>query len=100
VLLICSGSNTALGDAAAAMLGPRLAARIDEVRQHVPEDDVACALDRVRDRADGLIAIGGGSAVGLAKALAAALEVPIVAVPTTYSGSEQSEPWPAGSPGR
>ena len=88
-LLICTPSGKAAGDQAATALGPRLAARIDEVRQHVPEDDVTAALgDARRGEVDGLVAVGGGSAVGLAKALALSLAVPIVAVPTTYSGSE------------
>jgi maleylacetate reductase len=91
VLLICTASARGLGDEAADALGPRLAARIGEVRQHVPESDVDAALE-VAGKAgtDGLLAIGGGSAVGLAKALALTLGVPIVAVPTTYSGSEMT----------
>jgi alcohol dehydrogenase class IV len=38
--------------------------------------------------ADGLIAYGGGTAVGLAKTIALELEIPIIGVITTYSGSE------------
>jgi maleylacetate reductase len=38
--------------------------------------------------ADGVIAVGGGSAIGLAKAIALQTGLPILAVPTTYSGSE------------
>ena len=40
--------------------------------------------------ADGLVAVGGGSSIGLAKAMAVRLGLPIVAVPVTYSGSEMS----------
>ena len=40
------------------------------------------------NNADGLIAVGGGSAIGLAKAIALETGLPILAVPTTYSGSE------------
>ena len=39
-------------------------------------------------KANALIAVGGGSAIGLAKAVAHATELPIIALPTTYSGSE------------
>ncbi|MCP4318039.1 MAG: maleylacetate reductase [Hyphomicrobiales bacterium] len=42
---------------------------------------------------DGTVAIGGGSAIGLAKAIALELNVPIAAVPTTYSGSEMTPIW-------
>src|SRR5262249_47155677 len=43
--------------------------------------------------ADGLIAAGGGAAIGLAKIIARDLGLPIVAVPTTYSGSEATAIW-------
>jgi maleylacetate reductase len=70
-------------------LGDRLALRWDEVAQHVPID----LADRAREAAaanevDGLISLGGGSATGLAKAIALDTGLPIVAVPTTYAGSE------------
>ena len=53
----------------------------------VPTDriqDVAAAAEG----ADGLLAVGGGSAIDLAKAVSAETGLPLVSVPTTYSGSE------------
>ncbi|MFI9605037.1 maleylacetate reductase [Streptomyces sp. NPDC052043] len=44
-------------------------------------------------RADVLVSIGGGSATGLAKAVALTTGLPIVAVPTTYAGSEVTDVW-------
>jgi maleylacetate reductase len=41
--------------------------------------------------ADGLLAVGGGSAIDLAKAVSAETGLPLVSVPTTYSGSEWTE---------
>ena len=38
--------------------------------------------------ADGIVTIGGGSATGLGKAVAVVTGLPLVAVPTTYAGSE------------
>ncbi len=38
--------------------------------------------------ADGLLSVGGGSAIDLAKAVSAAMGLPLVSVPTTYSGAE------------
>lgn len=59
---------------------------------HTPHHSIAGALDAVdRVRADGLIAFGGGSALGLSKALARRRNLPQVAVPTTYAGSEASD---------
>jgi len=43
---------------------------------------------RVDGDADGLLAIGGGSAIDTAKALSAETDLPLVSVPTTYSGAE------------
>ena len=41
--------------------------------------------------ADGLLVVGGGSAIDLAKAVSAVTRLPVVSVPTTYSGSEWTE---------
>jgi maleylacetate reductase len=43
---------------------------------------------QVEGDADGILALGGGSAIDTAKALSAATELPLVSVPTTYSGAE------------
>ena len=57
----------------------------------MPADLVRKALARTRaEEADCLVAVGGGSSIGLAKALALETSLPIVAVPTTYAGSEMS----------
>lgn len=64
----------------------------DEVAEHVP---VATAA-RARAAAVGaelLVAVGGGSAIGVAKAAALTTGLPIVAVPTTYAGSEATDVW-------
>ena len=56
----------------------------------VPSD----RIDELAERAagsDGLLALGGGSAIDLAKAVSAATGSPVVSVPTTYSGSEWTE---------
>ena len=62
--------------------------------QHVPREvaDAATAAARASG-ADGLISIGGGSATGLAKAVALATSMPIIAVPTTYAASEATPVW-------
>ncbi len=94
VLLIAGGSARPAGDRAAARLGPRLAGRWTEVLGHVPVELAQRArAECSRLGADCLVSIGGGAAVGLAKAIALSRGIPIVAVPTTYAGSEVTQVW-------
>jgi maleylacetate reductase len=75
-------------------LGDDLALRISDVVQHVPVETAARAIEAARDaRAGVLVSIGGGSATGLAKAVARDTGLPILAVPTTYAGSEMTPIW-------
>lgn len=53
----------------------------------IPSERIADAA-RATDKADGLLAVGGGSAIDLAKAISVETGLPIVSVPTTYSGAE------------
>ncbi len=63
----------------------------DEIAQHVPLELVEKAALQVQQEHTNLIlSIGGGSAIGLAKALALRFHIPIWAVPTTYAGSEMT----------
>ncbi len=65
-----------------------------EIIQHVPQHLVDKAMVKLKEeKPDVLLAFGGGSAIGLAKALALETKLPIVAVPTTYAGSEQTNIW-------
>jgi maleylacetate reductase len=80
--------------AAADGLGGRAAGVFAEARQHVPVEVAAAAADRARELgADGCVTIGGGSSVGLGKAVALRHGLPVVAVPTTYAGSEMTPVW-------
>ena len=94
-IMIISGRHQ--GDAAAAVsaqLGDDLAWRITEVVQHVPVEIAARAIQAAREsRAGVVVSIGGGSATGLAKAVARDTGLPILAVPTTYAGSEMTPIW-------
>jgi maleylacetate reductase len=75
-------------------IAARAVAVISEVRQHVPVADAERARQlAAQTGADCLVAIGGGSAVGLAKAVALTAGLPILAVPTTYAGSEATPVW-------
>jgi maleylacetate reductase len=86
VLLVASKR---VADDLAERLGDRHAATCSEIVQHVPVEVAERATALAREvAADALVAGGGGSAVGLAKAVALDLAIPIVAAPTTYAGSE------------
>ncbi|WP_246144738.1 maleylacetate reductase [Actinacidiphila oryziradicis] len=89
VLLVATGSAKAAADELAGVLGTRLAARFNRPVVHTLVAVTAKAMEVVGESAaDSVVAIGGGSAVGLAKALSARTGIPQVAVPTTYAGSE------------
>jgi len=61
------------------------------VAAHVPLPNVEAALALARrDAVDQVIAMGGGSAIGLGKAVAHAMDIPSIAIPTTYAGSEMT----------
>jgi len=94
VLLIATRSARDWADLVQRSLADRFAGRIDEVRQHVPKEMADAARAKAAEvGATGIVAIGGGSAIGLAKAIALTADVPIIAVPTTYSGSEMTPVW-------
>jgi maleylacetate reductase len=75
-------------------LGQHCVGIFTEIHQHVPVDTAAAARELAAElEVDCLVACGGGSAIGLAKAVALDMPVPIVAIPTTYSGSEMTPIW-------
>ncbi|MGP4025997.1 maleylacetate reductase [Actinomadura sp. 3N407] len=89
VLLVATPSAAAAAGEVAEALGPRLAASFGGPAPHTPVAVTAEAMAVAGEAgADCVVAIGGGSAIGLAKAVSARTGMPQVAVPTTYAGSE------------
>jgi maleylacetate reductase len=75
-------------------MGSAVRARVTDVVQHVPVPAVtAAAAEAGRAEVDVIVCVGGGSAIGLAKGIARTAGLPIVAVPTTYAGSEMTSIW-------
>ncbi len=98
-LVIAGRSQTGQAERLLAALGA--GSSIIGVRVHVPAAHAEAARVRAAESgADCLVAIGGGSAVGLAKAVALTHGLAIAAVPTTYAGSELTTVWGMTEDGR
>jgi maleylacetate reductase len=89
LVIATPGSGARLGKKVCELLGTRSAGLHAQAVVHVPKAIAEAGLATARDKStDGLVAVGGGSAIGLAKAIALETGLPILAIPTTYSGSE------------
>lgn len=94
LVIATPGSGARLGRRIAGLLGARAAGLHAQAVVHVPKAVAEAGLGAAKEAgADGLVAVGGGAAIGLAKAIALAAALPILALPTTYSGSEATPIW-------
>jgi maleylacetate reductase len=94
IMIIAGRREAEAAQTVSEQLGDDLAWRISEVAQHVPVKIAERALQQAQGARVGvLVSIGGGSATGLAKAVAKDTGLPILAVPTTYAGSEMTPIW-------
>jgi maleylacetate reductase len=91
---VVSAAEEARADRLVEPVADRIAGRFAEARQHVPTETALAARRAAEEAdADALLSIGGGSTTGAAKAIALTSSLPIVAVPTTYAGSEATPVW-------
>lgn len=92
MLLIADAFTMELSDEIAGRVP--VVARIHDIVQHVPAENAAAAVAVAHEhRVDAVLTIGGGSSTGLAKIVARETGLPIVAVPTTFAGSEATDVW-------
>ncbi|MEV7325685.1 maleylacetate reductase [Streptomyces sp. NPDC093970] len=92
VMVIAGTSERESADRVTA--GLPVAHRHDDVVMHVPVEVAGRARAAAAEHdVDALVSVGGGSTTGLAKAVALTTGLPIVAVPTTYAGSEATAVW-------
>ncbi len=90
-----------LAEQVSELLGDLSAVVFPKAKQHVPYEIVAEAIAEVDAvGADLLIAPGGGSTIGLAKGIVLERPMPILAIPTTYAGSEMTHIWGISKDGR
>ncbi|MDW3681073.1 maleylacetate reductase [Cupriavidus sp. CV2] len=90
-LVLSTPQQRAQAEALAAQLGARAAGVFAEAVMHVPVEIARQARAfAAQVGADCAIAIGGGSTTGLGKAMALETSLPIIAIPTTYAGSEMT----------
>ena len=90
VLTIASHSQLGTAKRIAAVLAERNLGVLDLGHAPSEPDLTAAVVDDARTAGLGLLVIGGGSAICRAKTAAVAAQVPLVAIPTTYSGAELS----------
>src|SRR6185437_7583159 len=91
VMVLSTPGQRRLAEEAQKRLGVATAGIHAEAVMHVPVETARAGRETARRlAADCLVAIGGGSTIGLAKAVALDTGLPIIAVPTTYSGSEMT----------
>jgi alcohol dehydrogenase class IV len=90
-LVLSTPGQRAGAERLAAGLGPACAGVFSEAAMHTPAAVTGRALTEVeRLGADCTVAVGGGSAIGLGKAIALRTDLPQVVLPTTYAGSEMT----------
>ena len=92
IMLITSETDAPM--AATVSSGVDVALHYRDVAPHVPIEKAEKArAAAIEHDADLLVCVGGGSTTGLAKAVAMTTGLPIIAVPTTYAGSEATNVW-------
>lgn len=100
-LVLCTPEQRATGLQIVERMKSRAAGLFDQAAMHVPvEIAQAARAEAQRLGADCCVAVGGGSTTGLAKAIALTSSLPILAIPTSYAGSEMTPIWGITEGGR
>ncbi|MFJ4268430.1 maleylacetate reductase [Paenarthrobacter nicotinovorans] len=94
VLVLSTEFQADLAEEVSAALGDLSVGVYAKAEMHVPLESAQAAQEfATKAGADGCIAVGGGSTTGLGKAIALEYGTPIIALPTTYAGSEMTPIW-------
>ncbi|RDK08654.1 maleylacetate reductase [Cupriavidus lacunae] len=90
-IVLCTPNQKAEATRISDLLGPLSAGIYAGAIMHVPVEAAREAVARARGAGAGCaVAIGGGSTTGLGKAIALETGMPVVAIPTSYAGSEMT----------
>jgi alcohol dehydrogenase class IV len=91
VLVLATREQAPLADSIANRLGTKAAVVFAGAQMHTPVDVTERAVEVCKEaRVDGVVAVGGGSTIGLGKAIVLRTGVKSLAIPTTYAGSEMT----------
>ena len=91
VLIVCTEAERSLAERVATQLGEVVTGIFDAAVMHHPVETVQAARDCARQlAADCCVTVGGGTTTGTGKLIALETGIPLVAVPTTYAGSEMT----------
>ena len=101
VLVVSTEQEQELATELIEPIGAGVVGHFTGVRPHVPGEVVAEVMELVAQAGvDGILSIGGGSTTGTAKAIALRTGLAVLAVPTTYAGSEMTPVWGMTEAGR
>ncbi len=90
-IVLSTPPQAALAAEFARDIGHRAAVLYPGAAMHTPVEVTEAAMDAVRSvKVDGILSAGGGSTIGLGKAIAYRTDLPQLAVPTTFAGSEMT----------